>query len=138
MGLSVFIYIFGLLEKDTAYYILLLQAGLFGFVLYHWSKDEQYLNEKNDRLRKKIYDLELVQSHLLSDYHDTEKIARLTERQKIAEHLHDNLGHELTGAHLSLKAYKTLLTQNKQKQAKMLLEKVEEKLTSSLEQLKVQ
>lgn len=133
VGLFVF---YGLFLSNSQYWLLLLLSSLLGIVLYYWSKEHHSRNEETDRLRKRIYELEHVQSQLLADYQDTEKISRLTERQKIAEHLHDNLGHELTGAHLSLKAYKTLMKQEKGEQAEKLLEKIEEKIHSSLAQLK--
>jgi signal transduction histidine kinase len=126
----------GIIFNDSTYYLLLLQAILFGAILYLWSKDNVYNIDLTDSLRRRIYELELVQSHLLSDYQDTERISRLTERQRIAEILHDSLGHELTAAHLSIKAYKTLLEHNKQNQAQRTLEKIEKKIEYSLEQLK--
>lgn len=133
--LSLFV-IYGLFIDNVLYWLLLVLSSLFGMILYYWSKEHHCRNEEMDRLRKRIYDLEFVQAQLITDYQNTEKITRLMERQKIAEHLHDNLGHELTGAQLSLRAYKTLMRIEKMEQAEKLLEKVEEKLNSSLEQLK--
>lgn len=73
---------------------------------------------------------------MLADYQDTETISRLTERQRIAEILHDNLGHELTAAHLSLRAYQTLIENNKPDQAQEALRKAEGKVGNTLNQLK--
>lgn len=118
------------------FYILLLQAVLLGILLHYWEKESSTSKNIVDHLRQRIYDLELVQSHLLSDYQDTERISRLTERQRIAEILHDDLGHELTAAHLSLRAYKTLLESNNLGKADETLKKVEERLENALAQLK--
>jgi len=126
----------GLMINGSTYYILLLQAILFGILLHYWEKESNTSKDTIDHLRQCIYDLELVQSHLLSDYQDTERISRLTERQRIAEILHDDLGHDLTAAHLSLRAYKTLLGSNNLSKANLTLEKVEERLENALTQLK--
>lgn len=125
-----------IIPTGTTYYILLLQAILFGIILYYWEKESNTSKETIDHLRQHIYDLESVQARLLSDYQDTEKISRLTERQRIAEILHDNLGHELTAAHLSIKAYKTLLASNHGIEADLILDKAEKRLENALEELK--
>ncbi len=120
----------------STYYLLLLQAVLFGTILHYWEKESIFNKEINDHLRQRVYELESIQAQLLSDYKDTERISRLTERQRIAEILHDNLGHELTAAHLSLKAYKTLLASSQQKKADETLAKAGQRLENALEQLK--
>src|SRR5690606_2525439 len=102
----------------------------------HWEKDITSNKELIDSLRQRIYNLELIQSQLLTDYQDTERLSRLAERQRIAEILHDSLGHELTAAHLSLKAYKALLGTNRIDQANMTLSKAEQRLENALHQLK--
>lgn len=122
--------------NGSAYYLLLLQGVLFGTILCHWEKESTLSKDTTDHLRRRIYDLESIQSKLLLDYQDTERILRLTERQRIAEILHDNLGHELTAAHLSLKAYKALLASNQLEKAETSLNKAEQRLDNALRQLK--
>ena len=128
--------IVGLIVNDGSYYLLLLQGLLFGTILYNWDKESNSSKNTIDHLRQHIYDLEFVQSKLLSDYQDTDRISRLTERQRIAEVLHDNLGHELTAAHLSLKAYKALMATNQLERANVTLNKSEKRLENALHQLK--
>ncbi len=130
------IFVGAIIPTGTTYYILIIQAILFGMILHHWENESNTSKDTIDHLRQHIYDLESIQARLLSDYKDTEKISRLTERQRIAEILHDNLGHELTAAHLSLKAYKTLLDSDQFKKAEETLNKAEERLENGLEQLK--
>jgi signal transduction histidine kinase len=130
------IVIMGAVLNQDMYYLLVFQAILFGTILHHWSKDNAYNKELTDHLRHQIYNLEFIQAQLLSDYQDTEKISRLTERHRIAEILHDNLGHELTAAHLSLKAYKTLMSNKGHKNSEVTLNKAEQRLESALQQLK--
>lgn len=126
----------GFLSQDSLFYWLLLQAVLFGTIMYYWSKSRAESNELTDDLRRRIYELELTQARLLADYQDAEKLSRLTERQRIAEMLHDDLGHELTAAQLSLRAYKTLLESGQIEKANETLPKIEQKLDYSLTQLK--
>lgn len=126
----------GFILNDITYYLLLFQSILLGTILFQWSKDNNYHIDLTDSLRRRIYDLESIQSNLLADYQATERLSTLTERQRIAEILHDSLGHELTAAHLSIKAYKTLLENNKTNQAQITFEKIEKKIEHSLEQLK--
>ncbi len=122
--------------QDLMFLVLLVQAVLFGMLLYRWSKDQAKGNETTDDLRSKIYELEMTQAHLLADYQDAEKLTRLMERQRIAEMLHDDLGHELTATQLLLRAYKTLLESGQTEKAAELLVKIEQKLDHSLTQLK--
>jgi len=126
----------GILINDRTFYLALLQAVLLGAVLYQWLKDSTYYIGLDNSQRRHIYELESVQAQLLADYQDTETISRLTERQRIAEILHDNLGHELTAAHLSLRAYQTLIENNKPDQAQKALQKAEDKVGNALNQLK--
>jgi|SRR5690554_1639487 len=125
-----------ILNSNYNFYILFIQAFMFGFLLYYYEEENIYKEYKNDYLRNRIYNLESIQTKLLSDYKDTEKLSRLTERQKIAEILHDNLGHELTASHLSLKASKTLFISNQNKKALESLNKAELRLQNALNQLK--
>ncbi|KLE16541.1 histidine kinase [Clostridium sp. C8] len=128
--------IVGLIVNEGSYYLLLLQGLLFGTILCHWERESTSNKNIMDHLRQHIYDLELVQSQLLSDYQDTDRISRLTERQRIAEVLHDSLGHELTAAHLSLKAYKSLIKSKQFERANITFSKSEKRLENALHQLK--
>ncbi len=112
-------------------------AGVFllGITLHLWNRESRRHQENEDELRSRIYQLEETQANLLLDYQDTERMSRLTERQRIAEILHDNLGHELTAAHLSLKAAETII-QNEDTPAKIPIRKSMERLEKSLSQLK--
>ncbi|MCK9288082.1 MAG: histidine kinase [Sphaerochaetaceae bacterium] len=111
-------------------------AMILGSVLSIWKKEQHKLQQSCDELRLKVYKLEQNETNLLSDYRDTQRLSALTERQRIAENLHDNLGHELTAAHLSLKATGTLLRQHAIDQAITTQQKAELRLDKALEQLK--
>lgn len=119
--------------EDAVFYY----AGVFllGTTLHLWERESRRYQENADELRSRIYQLEETQANLLLDYQDTERMSRLAERQRIAEILHDNLGHELTAAHLSLKAADTII-QNEDTPARMPIRKSMERLENSLRQLK--
>lgn len=121
---------------NEIFYLLFIIAILFGIILYLWEKESNTNKELSDNLRERIYELEQTQYLLLMDNQDTEKVSRLSERQRMAEILHDNLGHELTAAHLSLKASNTLLNQDHLEKAKITLKNSEKRLDNALHQLK--
>ncbi len=62
-----------------------------------------------DALRKTLYHTEKKHHDIIEEQQETTRIAVLTERDRIAQQLHDDLGHELTAGLLSLKAHQTLL-----------------------------
>lgn len=87
---------------------------LWGFVtgiallLSLWRRDQEEQWRKEYQLRKRVYEQEEMEALLLQEQKHLENMSRLRERQRIAEVLHDELGHELTAAHLSLKAARTV------------------------------
>lgn len=128
--------ILSLYVLDNLFRILPVQALMLGMLLYWWNKEISVVYEENDLLRQKLYHMEQTELQLLSDYKNTERISQLKERQRLAEQLHDNLGHELTAAHLSVKAVGTLLDREENTKARIAQEKAEERLNSALQQLK--
>lgn len=130
--------IVGLFQMGNPIFMLyILQAGLVGMILDVVERKWIHDKVEQDVLRSRIYELESIQAQLLADYRDTERISRLTERQRISEILHDHLGHELTAAHLSLKAHRALLGMKQMEQADRSLSMAEERLEQALEQLKI-
>lgn len=106
-----------------------------GMIVYFWKLDARYHQKQRDESRKKIYELLSYQEQLLEANVHVEKMARLTERQAIAQRLHDDLGHELTAALLSLKAYHKTQDKDHLKARNHLLQ-AESKLDSSMMRLK--
>ncbi len=129
------LYVF-LAKLDVSLIWFGLSATLFGLILFGWEKTYQDQLKKYDYLRMQKYDLIYDQSQLTYENMHIEHQARMSERQMIAEMLHDNLGHELSGASLSLKAYQTLIEVKKDEDAKKHLAIARKKVDASLEQLK--
>src|SRR5690606_5896262 len=108
----------------------------FGYVLYGWHKTHQDLMKQYDTVRMQKYDLVYEQAQLNYENLHIEQQARNQERQAIAEVLHDNLGHDLSGASLSLKAYRMLLEHGDLEDADKHLVIAEKKVYQSIEALK--
>jgi len=61
-----------------------------------------------DALRQKTYALENEKESLMASQSELSRISILSERDRIAQKLHDDLGHELTASLLALRAYETI------------------------------
>ena len=110
---------------------------LLGVVMFLWSRESSSLRQVTDSLRAKVHHLDQQQEQLLLDYHQAQEITRMQEREHIARILHDSLGHELTAAHLTVKAARALLKKGQLDRAEEAQIKVEERLEAGLEQLKL-
>jgi signal transduction histidine kinase len=126
-----------LIALDGLYYILPIQALLAGYILHLWNKESGALYEEADTLRQKLYRKEQTELQLLSDYRSAARMSQLVERQRLAEQLHDSLGHELTAAQLSVKSIGTLIGLGDSPRALKAQRKAEERLDAALRQLKM-
>ena len=124
-----------LMQIATFEYYLFLGTAFFALTFQLlWKSDAEQAEIVSDRLRKRLYLQEGRMDTLLNDQQEISRLAALHERDRIAQKLHDDLGHELTGAHLSLKAYKTLVSPNND--ASESFEKGFERLEHSLQTLR--
>lgn len=110
---------------------------LLGLTMALWQKENTRVQDEADELRLKVYHLQEEEEHLLLDYQDAQQLSRLEERNHIAQILHDSLGHELTAAHLTLKALGSLLQRGEVEKAQDSQAKALVRLQNSLEQLKL-
>jgi signal transduction histidine kinase len=109
---------------------------LLGLIMALWRKESDTVRQEADELRLKVHRLQ-EEEHLLLDYQDAQQLSRLEERNHIARILHDSLGHELTAAHLTLKALGSLLQRNEVEKALDSQAKALVRLENSLDQLKL-
>jgi signal transduction histidine kinase len=116
--------------------LILLGAIISGYLLYIWERQRTELQDEVNVLHQRIHGMTQNEEHLLRDQYNVERLSRLTERQRIAEILHDNLGHELTAAHVTLKASGALLDQGNNDNARLLLQKAQQRLGAALGQLR--
>ena len=96
----------GLKSFDVLLYLFAIVLGS----LYALSdKEKKYYQEESDQERRKRYELERMNQEYLTMLDEVHNMAEISERDRIAQELHDNVGHELTGAVLSLQAFRTVL-----------------------------
>jgi signal transduction histidine kinase len=110
---------------------------LLGALVGVWELERMQLRKEADDYRLRSHHLEAETEHLLLDYADAQHLSRLQEREQIAQTLHDSLGHELTAAHLCVKALDMLLEKEDIGKAKVSREQIEQRLSSALTQLKL-
>ncbi|NBK22413.1 MAG: hypothetical protein EOM68_10345 [Spirochaetia bacterium] len=136
--------LFALLYGSVSFFLLELALFQFpllclvlGLLLSRWRAERHVLQGEADALRLHLHRLEEEQVHLLLDYQDAQQLSRLEERSHIAQILHDSLGHELTGAHLSGKMVRSLLERGEVDRARESQDKVIDRLERSLGHLKM-
>lgn len=130
--LTVLLFLF---EPSVSIRVLALFVGSTAVLFSFWRKDHAHHWQREYQLRKRVYEQEEMENILLGEQKHLEMMSRLKERQRIAEVLHDELGHELTAAHLSLKAGLTLSTKENRK-AEEALQKSLLRLEGGLTKLK--
>jgi signal transduction histidine kinase len=103
-GVIISIWILTMLKLPLAYGFYSYQM-LLSFVLYQWKKSYDSHLRKRDQWHHDAHIRENEKIKMMSSLDELSRISILSERDRIAHKLHDNLGHELTGALLSLRAY---------------------------------
>lgn len=115
--------------------IAYIQAGLVGKVIYSWSLDTGMYQKESDRQRYDRYELEELKGELLVVNSKVARMAELSERNRIAQELHDNVGHELTAALLALQAFEQLWKEGDPLASDM-FQQTKERLNNSVIQLR--
>lgn len=99
-------------ETSILLVVVFLQAGLTGAILGGWKQDTKSYQQEADQQRRDRYELENLKEELLIANAHSARMAELTERNRIAQQLHDEVGHELTAAVLALQAFEELWKEN--------------------------
>ncbi|MCL2363838.1 MAG: histidine kinase [Defluviitaleaceae bacterium] len=76
-------------------------AGLF---LGNWRSERIRRQQVRDEEAGRYYQLETLQSSLMSATAQVERMTAISERARIAREIHDNAGHEIVAAYMSLQA----------------------------------
>lgn len=107
-GLPTIIYTFFFTEPSFALVAVFLQGGISGAILGGWAFEAKKYQMEGDRQRRVHYELESLKEELLLANAQGARIAELSERNRIAQQLHDDVGHELTASVLALQAFEQL------------------------------
>ena len=95
-------------------YALFIFSFIIGSLVNIWQSEKAELLKTMDTNRRKVFDMQNEHAALLESQSEISRIAAYSERDRIAQKLHDDLGHEMTAGLLNLKAYKNLKTQGKE------------------------
>ncbi len=111
--LLVSIVIWGALLHENIFLGLLIGQSVFtGFCLYGWRKQMEAFVKRMDGDNKRNYELESLQKELLAANVSVAKMAELSERSRIAKDIHDNAGHEIIAAYMSLQTAQEVIKQD--------------------------
>ncbi|WP_096199907.1 sensor histidine kinase [Bacillus sp. FJAT-45350] len=102
--------IFAIIYSDTSIVLIavFILAGLSGAILDGWAEETKNYQKEGDRQRRDRYELENLKEELLLANAQGARMAELAERNRIAQQLHDDVGHELTASVLALQAFEQL------------------------------
>lgn len=74
-----------------------------------WKGERERGLKLRDREANRYYELEQLQGDLLAATAQVERMTAASERARIAAEIHDNAGHEIIGAYMSLQATRSML-----------------------------
>lgn len=96
-------------DTDSTLILLLLQSAFLGITLLKWQKQHIQDQKQIDDERRRYYETEQLKQELLTANAQAVKMAELEERSRIAREIHDNAGHEVVAAYMSLQTAQHLL-----------------------------
>jgi len=89
--------------------VLLAALGaLCGLFLRQWEREQTQKLVQRDMEAGKYYELEHRQSDLITTLPQIERMTAVAERARIARDIHDNAGHEIVAAYISLQTVRKL------------------------------
>ena len=94
---------------DFSFPLMLALGALCGVFLGQWKQELEQKRILRDEEARKYYKLENLQHDLMSTLPQIERTTVIAERARIARDLHDNAGHEIVAAYISLQTARGLL-----------------------------
>lgn len=100
-----------------------------------WESEHKHGLALRDKEANRYYELEHLQGDLLSAAAQIERMTMVSERARIAAEIHDNAGHEIIGAYMSLQTARHLLSDS-DKEALGLYDMALERLDSGVNKMR--
>ena len=107
---------------------LILIMGLYGILAFTMEKAEEKESEYKNRFdeeRRLRYELELTRVKLLNSSKDIVHLTEVSERNRIAREIHDNVGHGIAGILIQLQAANKLFNRDEKKSQEILKKSIE-------------
>lgn len=114
---------------------VMVHAAFVGWILSQWSKQISAYRHQSDEERRERYELMRLKEEWQMANIRAARIAELTERSRIANKLHDEVGHEITAAVIAMQAFEQLWKEN-DPEAETFLEQARQRLDNSSAQLR--
>lgn len=115
--------------------ITFILSSFIGKILNGWLIDTRIYRKDLDKQRYIRYELEELKADLLIANAQVARMAELNERNRIAQELHDSVGHELTAALLAIQAFEQLWKEGNPSASDMFVE-AKVRLSNSATQLR--
>jgi len=84
-------------------------AGLCGVFLGNWDKERELAFITRDDKAARYYEMEALKNDLLAATVKVERMTVVSERARIAREIHDNAGHEIVAAYISLQTAREVM-----------------------------
>ena len=99
-----------LFHFDPLLAVLLVFAQLSGVFLGLWARERAEKLKQRDETAGRYYELESLQSDLTAALAQVGRMTAVAERARIARDIHDNAGHEIVAAYISLQTARDMLS----------------------------
>jgi len=84
-------------------------GALAGLFLGLWEKERDMGRKWRDSEAERFYELEALQNELVATTAQIERMSVVSERARIAREIHDNAGHEIVAAYMSLQTAREVI-----------------------------
>ena len=108
VGIAGIISLYFIGQPELVFILMLVMGGFCGVVTAQWETEFLQKQTIRDEEAGKYYELENVQSDLLTTLPQIERMTAVAERARIARDIHDNAGHEIVAAYISLQTARGL------------------------------
>lgn len=97
-----------LYKPEVILCLVLAQSTFTGIALWGWRRQQEAALRRMDEERSRYHETERLNLELLSANEQVARMAELSERSRIAREIHDNAGHEIVAAYMSLQTAQAL------------------------------